>query len=150
MEFSLWPNRIGGLSGTWVFLSGTKNIYILFLTLSSIMSHQSDQIQFPVIYSRIPVPIHSKCNSQHLLTPNSHSLPLQGPPLFSKSMSLFLFCRQFHLCHLLKKERQIPYDVTYLESNKWLKILLTFRTRSLRLHARTHTRTHAHTQHWTQ
>ena len=35
----------------------------------------SDQIQFLGLYSRISLLIHSKCNSLHLLTPNSQSLP---------------------------------------------------------------------------
>ena len=50
--------------------------------------------------------IHSKCNSLHLLTPDScpsysPSLPLTTTSLFSMSMSLFLFCRWVHLCHML-------------------------------------------------
>ena len=59
-------------------------------------------------YSRTSLLIHSKCNSVHLLTPNSQSLPLLPAPsplattgLFSMSVSLFLFCRQVHLCHML-------------------------------------------------
>ena len=58
-----------------------------------------DWTQFPVLYSRTSLPIHSKCNSLHLPTPNSPSipLPLHSPlattSLFSKSVSLFLFCR---------------------------------------------------------
>ena len=40
-----------------------------------------DQIQFPVLYSRISQLIHSKRNGFHLLSPNSSSIPL--PPLAS-------------------------------------------------------------------
>ena len=40
----------------------------------------SDEIQFPVLHSRISLLIHSKCNSLHLLTPDSQSIPLPLPP----------------------------------------------------------------------
>ena len=42
-------------------------------------SIQRDSIQFPVLCSRTSLLIHSKCNSLHLLTPNSLSILL--PPL---------------------------------------------------------------------
>ena len=52
--------------------------------------------------------IHPIHNSLHLLIPNSQSFPppLTPPPLattslFSMSVSLFLFCRYVHLCHIL-------------------------------------------------
>ena len=67
----------------------------------------SDQIYFLVLYSRTSLFIHSKCNSLHLLTSNSRSIPFPLPPhpattsLFSMSMSLFLFCSQVHLSYLL-------------------------------------------------
>ena len=55
----------------------------------------SDQISFPVLYCRISLLIPSKCNSLHLLTPNSISPRsfLSPTSLFSMSVSLFLFCR---------------------------------------------------------
>ena len=66
----------------------------------------SDWIQCPVLYSGISLPVHSKCNSGHLLTPNSQSIPPPPPPLvtisFSKLMSLFLFCKQVLLYHFLR------------------------------------------------
>ena len=40
----------------------------------------SDQIQFLVLYSRISLLIYSKCNSFHLLPPNSQSIPHPPPP----------------------------------------------------------------------
>ena len=49
-----------------------------FLTLSC--SIISDQTEFPVLHSSISLPIHSKSNSLHLLTPNSQSIPLPLPP----------------------------------------------------------------------
>ena len=53
------------------------HIYILFLTLSSVMFHHNWlDIQ---LYSRISLLIHSKYNSLHLLTPNSWSIPSPPP-----------------------------------------------------------------------
>ena len=40
----------------------------------------SDWIEFPVLYSRTSVLIHSKWNSFHLLTSNSPSMPLPPSP----------------------------------------------------------------------
>ena len=59
-----------------------------------------DWKQFPVLYSRTSLLIHSRCNSLHLPTPNSLSIPLL-PPSPLATTSLFLFCRQVHLCHIL-------------------------------------------------
>ena len=71
------------------------------------LSITSDWVQFPVLYSRISLLIHSKCNSLHLLTPNSLSIllslsPLATTSLLSKSMSLFIFSRWVHLCLILE------------------------------------------------
>ena len=58
-----------------------------------------DYILFPVLYSKISLLIHFKCNSLHLLTPNFQSIPLSPhfplttTSLLSMSVSLFLFCR---------------------------------------------------------
>ena len=65
---------------------------------------------FLVMYSRTLLFIHSIYNNLHLLPPN---LPLHYSPtpsplanqfaitnLFSTSVSLFLFCRSIHLCHI--------------------------------------------------
>ena len=77
--------------------------YILFLTLSStIFSHYhitSDQIYFPVLYSRISLLIHSKCKSFHLLTPDSQSILFPACfLLFSLSFYVFiLYNYQKHL-----------------------------------------------------
>ena len=62
----------------------------------------------------------SKCNSLHLLTLNSQSIPLPPPAplattcLFSMSMSLLLFCKWVHLCPIL--------DSTY----KWYHMVFIF------------------------
>ena len=49
--------------------------------------------------------IHSKCNSLHLLTPNSQSLLLPPRPLGNHTSVLqvhdFLFCGKVYLCHIL-------------------------------------------------
>ena len=55
-------------------------IYILFLTLSSIMFYHKWLDIVPVLYSRISLFIHSKHNSLHLLTPNSQSIFLSPFP----------------------------------------------------------------------
>ena len=62
--------------------------------------------QLPVLYSRTLLFIHSKYNSLHLHTTNSQSIPLPLQPLesiglSSMSVSIILFRRQIHLCHIL-------------------------------------------------
>ena len=64
-------------------------------------------IYSPVLYSRTLLFIHPIYTSLPLLIPNSQSFPpppsspLATTTLFSMSVSLFLFCRQVHLCHIL-------------------------------------------------
>ena len=57
------------------------NIYIFFFSryLPS-CSNTSDQTQFPVLYSRISLLIHSKFSSLQILTPNYQSIPLLSHP----------------------------------------------------------------------
>ena len=61
--------------------------------------------QFPMPYSGILLFIHSKCSSLHPPTANSQDVPpfslLAPRSLFSRSVSLFLFGRWIHLCHIL-------------------------------------------------
>ena len=55
------------------------------------------QIEFPVLYSRISLMIHSKCNSLLLLMMNSHSLPLppwQPQVFMHSSVDRYLGCFQ--------------------------------------------------------
>ena len=54
------------------------HIYILFKYSFPLWLIPGDWIQFPVLHSRTLPFIHSKCNSLHLPTPNSHSITL--PP----------------------------------------------------------------------
>ena len=75
------------------------HIYIYsFLYSLPLQLIPGDWMYFPVLYSRMLF-IHSKCNSLHLITPNSQSISLPPPSslatisLFSMSVSLFLFCR---------------------------------------------------------
>ena len=68
------------------------NIYTFFyLYQLPLCSITSDWIQFPVLYSRTSLLIHSKCNSLHLLTPNSQSIL----PLFFLFFLFFFFCLFF-------------------------------------------------------
>ena len=53
--------------------------HIFFLYYLPSWSIPRDWIYFPVLYSRTPLFIHSKCKRLHLLTPNSPSIP--HPPL---------------------------------------------------------------------
>ena len=76
------------------------HIYIYsFLIFFSIVVYPRKLDIVPWLYSRTLLFIHSKCNSLHLPTPNSQSIPLPPPPplattsLFSVSVNLFLFCR---------------------------------------------------------
>ena len=43
-------------------------------------SNPRDWIQFPVLYSRTSLLIHSKCKSLHLPTPNAHPIPVLPSP----------------------------------------------------------------------
>ena len=79
-----------------------------------------DQKQVPMLYSRTLLFIHSKCNSFCLLTPSSHtiqqshSLPLllvNHKVFFLLCLSLFLFCRQVHLCLILDSTSMISYGI---------------------------------------
>ena len=96
-------------------------IYIFFFSYHfPSCSIPRDWIEFPVLYSRISLLIHSTWNSLHLLTPNSLSIPLLPPSpeattrLFSASVSLLLFCRQVPLCHVS--------DATF----KWYHMVFVF------------------------
>ena len=60
-------------------------VYILFLIWSSItVYHKWLDIYLPVLYSRTSLLIHSKCNSLHLLSPNSQYIPLPLPPSWQR------------------------------------------------------------------
>ena len=67
-----------------LYSKGTQpHIHILFFScyLPS-CSNPRDWTQFPALYSRTPLPIRSKCNSLHLPTPNSPSIPF-SPPIYT-------------------------------------------------------------------
>ena len=63
-------------------------MYFFFLYPSPSYSIPRDCTQFPVLYGRTSLPIHSKCNNLHQLTPNSQSIPLPLPPSL---IFMFLF-----------------------------------------------------------
>ena len=71
-------------------------IYIFpFLHYLPSWSIPGDWIEFPVLYSKASLLIHSACNSLQLLTPNSESITLPLPPALAfssslKSLSVFL------------------------------------------------------------
>ena len=55
-------------------------------------------VHVPVLLSRISLPVHSKCKSFHLLTPDSQSITLPPPPHLQTRVCptcpwSFLFCR---------------------------------------------------------
>ena len=89
------------------FCSTAKWPICLFLYYLPSCSIPRDWIQFPALYSKASLHILSKHNSLHLPNPNSPSIPLLPPSslaptsLFSLSVSLFLFCREVHLYHIL-------------------------------------------------
>ena len=58
-----------------------------------------------MLYSKTLLFMHSIYNSLHLLISHSQFIPPGTPPttsLFSMTMSLFLFCREVHLCRLFR------------------------------------------------
>ena len=80
------------------------HILFLFLILSSIMVCPKRLDIVPCAIQQDLIVIHSKCNTLHPPTPNSQSIPLplpQQPQVCSPSLSLFMFCRQVHLCCIL-------------------------------------------------
>jgi len=80
-------------------------------------SNPRDWTQFPVLYSRTLLLIHSKCNSMYLPTPNSLSIPL-----FPPSPWLVHICNGMLLSH--KKGQNIV--VLIWKILWWLVMLSTF------------------------
>ena len=70
----------------------------------------SDWTEFPVLYNRTSLLLHSKCNGLHLLNASSPSIPLPpSPPWQLQVCSLCLWV----------SHRQIPYDTTYMWNLKY-------------------------------
>ena len=98
-------------------------------------SIQRDWIQFPMLYNRISLLNLSKCNSLHLLTLNSPSpSSLATTSLLSMSVSLFPFCRQGDLCHILDSTT-LDFIYFYLCNNyfyffhyRWFTVFCHFST----------------------
>ena len=77
-------------------------IYTCFFFISSPIMLYPKRLYTPVLYSRPSLPIHSKCNSLHLLTPNSQSIPFPLPsPLATTSLFLsFVFFLGLYPWHM--------------------------------------------------
>ena len=91
-------------------------IYIFFFIFLSILVYYKIFNKLPVWFSRTLLFIHIISNSLHLLIPNSQSIPTPPPAmattsLFSRSVSLFLFHRYVHLCHILDSTDNWYYSV---------------------------------------
>ena len=76
------------------------HVSVLFQILSPFRLLQN--VEFPVLYNRSLLVIYFKYNSVYMLIqPPDLSLPtLVTIRLFSASVSLFLFCKYVHLCHV--------------------------------------------------
>ena len=77
----------------------------------------SDEIQFPVLYSRIELLLHSKCNSLQLLTPDSQSIPLLPPLPWQPQVCCqvhevfgFFGCFLFVFCFCLVRATPAAYE----------------------------------------
>ena len=100
-----------------------KFIYIYIYSFKSILFHlvyhwTLNIFLYVIQWDLVFIP--SMYNNLHLLNPTSHSIPpsipsfLETTSLFFFSESLFSFCRQVHLCHIL--------DSTY----KWYHMVFVF------------------------
>ena len=84
---------------------------------------------FPMLHNRTLLFIHSMYNSLYLLTPNSQSSPPPPPsPLAATSVSfmsvsLLLFSRWVHLCHVLDSTYKWYHMV--LSSSFWLSMVIS-------------------------
>ena len=71
-------------------------VFFFFHSYLPPCSNPRDWTEFPVLYSRTLLLIYSKCNSLHLLTPNSRSVPFSPHLPTGKtrllSMSMICFC----------------------------------------------------------
>ena len=83
------------LSLTYIYIYMYIYIYTFSKMLFSTISIPRDWRWFPGLYSRTLFFIHSKCNSVHLLAPNSKSSPLspspQQPQVCSLCMWVYFF-----------------------------------------------------------
>ena len=59
-----------------------------------------DWIEFPVLYSRTSLPIHSECHSLHLLTPNSPIHPTPSPLPLGNHKSVLYVCESVSVSYI--------------------------------------------------
>ena len=88
------------------------NIHSFFSCYLLLYSNPRDWMQFPVLYSRIPLLIHSKCNGLHLPSPNFLSIPLPLPSALANGhisihvgkflKKKFIFHGAIDLCFVIK------------------------------------------------
>ena len=114
MQFYLFFNDFNFFQYNWFtvfcqFLLYSKmtqshiHIYILFLTLSSIMLHHK---WLDIVPCAIQQDIIVTWNTWYLLTPDSQSIPLPSSPPWQQQVSsrspwVFFSCGNVHLCHIL-------------------------------------------------
>ena len=80
------------------------HLYTLFSTLSSITFHYKglDRVSYAVQQDLIAYPLQMQQFTSKLpVHPTTSPSPWANTSLFSMSMTLFLFCRQFIWCHIL-------------------------------------------------
>ena len=87
-------------------------IYVIYIYIFFHYSLLHEIEQFPVPYGRTLLFIYYVYSGVHLLISNSSFIrPLPSTPLatiswFSMSVSLFLFCKEVHLCHISHTTRK--------------------------------------------
>ena len=92
--------------------SGIHVLNILCKIFFSIIAYPGDWIQFPVLYIRTLLFIHSKCNILHIPTPNSQSIPIPSPLPLGKHKSVLYVCVSISvICAIF----QIPHIIDILQ-----------------------------------
>ena len=101
------------------------HIFILFSHYPPSCSITSNETEFPVLYSRISLLIHSRCNHLHLLTPNSKSIPLPHPTppwhpqVCSPCPWICFFSEERFICTVYETP-DISDTIWYLSFSFWL------------------------------
>ena len=104
---------------SYIYIHTNTFFFSYYLPLCSI---PREWIQFPVLYSRNSLLIHSKCNGLHLLTPNSpHPIYATLPPSQDNAICSNIDpTRDSHTkCSKSQRERQTLYVITYMWNLKY-------------------------------